>query len=272
MVQDKRWHTIIAALMMVGLATLACGPLGGGETPTPTLTLPHPPEGRCGDGVCDEAEQANPALCPQDCLEVPGGEPPPGGEAPPDTTVTATPTRGAPAQATATPTATPSPGRARLKLQWTSSYGDCQADSHHAEMEFTLSLTEDGGLTGSGQGTMGAEGVARCPDTDYGGHRTPAPYPVTVKGAVTTSGWMVELVARDASEFYFTSGQVYQNECRLCWLLPQYKGLGVSGSLSNFSLPRELRAGDTFRFVLDYQIGEGHHVGEGALEIVEVPH
>jgi hypothetical protein len=252
---------VVSTLLLAGLIVAACGPTA------PTIPPPSPtvPPGRCGDGVCDEREQQDPALCPQDCPDVPGEE------APPDATVTATPTRSAPARATATPTATPSPGRARLKLQWTSTYGPCQADSHQAEMEFTLSLTEDGGLTGSGRGTMGAEGIARCPDTDYGGHRTPASYAVTVKGTVTTSGWMVELVAEDASEFYFTSGEVYHTECRLCWLLPQVKGLGVSGSLASFSLPRELLAGDTFRFVLDYQVGEGHHVGEGTVEIVEVP-
>jgi hypothetical protein len=27
------------------------------------------PSGKCGDGICDEAEQKNPSLCPQDCTE-----------------------------------------------------------------------------------------------------------------------------------------------------------------------------------------------------------
>jgi hypothetical protein len=62
-------------------------------TPTPTPVTPTPeqpaPEGeppmtgdRCGDGVCDEAEQGDPNLCPQDCADsaAPAGDagPPPG--------------------------------------------------------------------------------------------------------------------------------------------------------------------------------------------------
>ncbi len=35
-------------------------------TPTPSLPTEQPP-GRCGDGVCDEMEEQNPQLCPQDC-------------------------------------------------------------------------------------------------------------------------------------------------------------------------------------------------------------
>jgi hypothetical protein len=162
-----------------------------------------------------------------------------------------------------------------LRLEWQSAY-NCQVDDLYAEMEFTWSLAENGALTGSGEGTMYAEAVARCPDSDYGGVRTPEPYPVTVKSTVTASGWMVELVATDVSEAYFTSGQVYREECILCWVLPEYKGLGVSGSLSSFSLPRELQAGDTFRFELDYHVPQASwtndHVGTGTLEILEVPH
>ena len=32
------------------------------------------PEGRCGDGVCDEAEQKKPSLCPEDCVQLPPEE------------------------------------------------------------------------------------------------------------------------------------------------------------------------------------------------------
>jgi hypothetical protein len=80
MTRDRRWYAIIAAVLVL-LAVLACGPLGGGKTPEATEAPPTPPlietpvaKGRCGDGVCDEAERANPALCPQDCAAPPGGE------------------------------------------------------------------------------------------------------------------------------------------------------------------------------------------------------
>ncbi len=74
MTREKRRAAIIAAALML-LAALACGPLGGGETPEATETPspaatpagPGPAEGHCGDGVCDGPE--NSETCPQDCGE-----------------------------------------------------------------------------------------------------------------------------------------------------------------------------------------------------------
>jgi hypothetical protein len=43
-------------------------------SPTPRPTEASMAQGRCGDGVCDEVEQQDPALCPQDCA-TPGAEP-----------------------------------------------------------------------------------------------------------------------------------------------------------------------------------------------------
>jgi hypothetical protein len=68
--------------LLILLPALACGPtalLGGEEEATPVPPEEpqpdvSPPEDLCGDGVCDEVEQASPGLCPQDCEEVP---PPP---------------------------------------------------------------------------------------------------------------------------------------------------------------------------------------------------
>ncbi len=78
----KQWLLIL----LLVLSIVACGPSGGGETPegveavpsaeTPGGPGPGPGEGRCGDGVCDEAEQANPNLCPQDCAASPSAETP----------------------------------------------------------------------------------------------------------------------------------------------------------------------------------------------------
>jgi hypothetical protein len=74
---DNRRIFIIAVLVVVGLSILACGIQGNGEaeevTVTPSATSPFrefviPPEDNCGDGICDEEEQADPALCPEDCV------------------------------------------------------------------------------------------------------------------------------------------------------------------------------------------------------------
>jgi hypothetical protein len=68
------------------VAALACGPLGGGEEPTPAPEPTEepvepgeeptgekpPPEKLCGDGVCEGPE--NPENCPDDCK--PEGPPP----------------------------------------------------------------------------------------------------------------------------------------------------------------------------------------------------
>jgi hypothetical protein len=57
---------VASAMFLLGLAIVACG--SAEPTPEPTATLPPPlAQSPCGDGVCDDVEQKNPALCPQDC-------------------------------------------------------------------------------------------------------------------------------------------------------------------------------------------------------------
>ncbi len=68
---------------------------------TPTTPPPSAAAGRCGDGICDAMEQANPQLCPVDCEEGTGQQAQPGQSA---VTQTATPT------ATPSRTPTPTPG------------------------------------------------------------------------------------------------------------------------------------------------------------------
>jgi hypothetical protein len=169
-----------------------------------------------------------------------------------------------------------------MELWWRSSFGCClpnrQVDDMLAELEFSLEITEDGGLTGSGEGTLRSEPVERCDDTDYGGIRTANPFRVTVKGTPTESGWKVQVTATDESEAYYTSSAVYFEQCVLCWVLPEFEGLGVTGTIGEgFSMPWDLRSGDTFRFEMDYHIPQegcsstNDHVGEGTLEILAVP-
>jgi hypothetical protein len=93
MIQDKRWSAIIAALLLVGLVTVACSPTGGGEAPEATQPS-SAPRGQCGDGVCDEAEKADPDLCPQDCPTAAPAvtQPPPPPTSPPPTSMPPTDT------------------------------------------------------------------------------------------------------------------------------------------------------------------------------------
>jgi hypothetical protein len=44
MVQGQRWYVIVAAVLTVGLAALACSIPGGKERPSPTQTLPSLPK------------------------------------------------------------------------------------------------------------------------------------------------------------------------------------------------------------------------------------
>jgi hypothetical protein len=68
-----------SALSLLTLVTLcACSGVGG-KPPTPSPrplatatiqpTLAEASQGRCGDGVCDAAEKADPDLCPEDCRD-----------------------------------------------------------------------------------------------------------------------------------------------------------------------------------------------------------
>ncbi len=78
---NKTPHPITSAALALMLMTLcACGGVGG-ELPTPTSTQEptatatsratptEAPEARCGDGICDAAEKADPDVCPQDCRD-----------------------------------------------------------------------------------------------------------------------------------------------------------------------------------------------------------
>jgi hypothetical protein len=124
--KTKRLACLVLILALVGLAISACSPAAAPEAPAePTATpaqpppppTPAPPEkpaakSPCGDGVCDEVEQKNPDLCPQDCAPAPTEK----AEAPTEPAATATPepkpptpTPPPPAPTTAPDTPTPEP-------------------------------------------------------------------------------------------------------------------------------------------------------------------
>jgi hypothetical protein len=68
--QLNRWCTVMSAVLLLTSIVTACG--GAAATPTPVPAPSQPPpspvaKSRCGDGICDEVERADPSLCPQDC-------------------------------------------------------------------------------------------------------------------------------------------------------------------------------------------------------------
>jgi hypothetical protein len=73
MTREAKCYKLIAALLVLLLTAMACGPRAssttGEATPLPTAPPPTRPAAasRCGDGLCDEVERADPGLCPQDC-------------------------------------------------------------------------------------------------------------------------------------------------------------------------------------------------------------
>jgi hypothetical protein len=86
---------LIALIAVALLVTAGCGPQITEDkrqaTATPVVAAPT---GRCGDGVCDAAEQANPSLCPQDCESsemAPAAAPETPGATPEDATATPKP-------------------------------------------------------------------------------------------------------------------------------------------------------------------------------------
>ncbi|MBN2149616.1 MAG: hypothetical protein JW726_19670 [Anaerolineales bacterium] len=248
--RNRLIKTWLLPVLLLCLA-LACGE--SSATETPAIVAPPPAAGgevRCGDGVCDDAEQANPDLCPQDCASP---------------------------ELTAVPMPTAQVWRASTAPMWTSYYGDCpgrQVDDIFVEFEFTWSVDQEGVITGSGEGTMYAEAVSRCPDTEYGGIRTPDPFPVTVSGSADDNYWNIDLVANDLTQAYFTNGEVYHEECMLCWVMPQFEGVNISGTLASFALPRNAQVGDQFTFEMDYHVPQStwvnDHIGSAVLEILEV--
>jgi hypothetical protein len=98
--KSRKTLGLLPAILLAASLVSACG-----SSTTPVAQIPAtdtlPPSeatrltGKCGDGVCDEAEQANPALCPIDCpsTPLPTGEPPTATPPPSPTPVPATSTR-----------------------------------------------------------------------------------------------------------------------------------------------------------------------------------
>lgn len=251
--------TLLFFIMIIFLVLATACETRTGEDVTVTPKPSSPGGGPCGDGVCDGPE--NQQNCPQDCSPKPD-------DVTPTPTIPSVPSvrGGGGGQAGIQTSDTP---------LWRSSLGACpgkQEDDFYASFVFTWTVDAEGIITGSGEGTMRSEPVARCPDTDYGGVKTPNPFPVSVTGSVTEVGYHFNLTATDLSQYHFTSGEVYHQGCILCWIFPEFKGVDTGGDLTSFTLPMDIKVGDQFDFELDYHIPqEGYtndHVGSGVLEIL----
>jgi hypothetical protein len=282
----KRHKLILFFVFCTSLLLLiACGKSteqAGETSPAPS----SPGQGKCGDGICDEQEQKNPSLCPEDCSGngTPSVEPPPEpgpigacGDSicdkhenpencPQDCSLVSD------VEEPQTQS-----GSAKVQPLWRSTLGACppanQVDDWFAEFEFTWIVNEEGMITGFGEGTMYTQGVARC-EGQYGGARTPDPFPVSVAGMVVETGYKIDLQANDLTQFYFTTGEVYHEECVLCWILPWFEGQDISGRLSSFTLPSSIHVGDQFHFEMDHQVQDvswiNYYVGSGILEILSL--
>jgi hypothetical protein len=81
--KPRLFSRLVLICLLAGLTVVACAPAapttplpGATASPSPLPIRPSPiAEGRCGDGICDQAERANPELCPQDCLLTPAPQP-----------------------------------------------------------------------------------------------------------------------------------------------------------------------------------------------------
>ena len=151
----------------------------------------------------------------------------------------------------------------------------CNLDAGSANMEFDISPIEydiSGGLTGTGEGVNVFTPVSRCPNTQYGGIETPDPYPVTVFGALTESGYEITLLADDLTMNFFTSGEVYAQNAFMPFLFEHSAGVNVEGSLESFVIPREVKTGDIFEFTIGSPPETGYWwEGVATLEILSTP-
>jgi hypothetical protein len=116
---EKKLSVVIGFLLLVLMLTavVACGSANESA-------------GICGDNICDEAEQADPSLCPQDCLQ----QPPPGSE----------------------PEEEVQPGvsswSARVVWDCDLDFGDGQIDRWSVEINYDFTVDKNGRISGSGQG------------------------------------------------------------------------------------------------------------------------
>ncbi len=153
----------------------------------------------------------------------------------------------------------------------------CNLDAISAELRFdvrTFQYFDDLRLTGQGaglhdEGTLHWTGTSRCDRTDYGGHRTPDPYPVIISGELTEAGYAVELLAEDLTQAYFTDGTVYSEGSVLGYIFEHAAGTDIAGTLESFTVPPDVKTGDTFSFAIATPTETGYwYVGEAILTII----
>jgi hypothetical protein len=184
------------------LAVLACSPLGGEESHTPTPTLAPADESPCGDGVCDEVEQANPALCPQDCAAAGGG----------------------PADSASSSGDEAAEGNWWAEVTWGCDLvpGGGSEDHWTVDIVYEFTVGSDGQLRGSGQGE-GRRISCKRPGCEC--TLTLDPFQVTISGLKQEEYFSIQMDPEyNMEEYVFNcpggvppgGGQVYQLDLCIC--------------------------------------------------------
>ncbi|MCP5053814.1 MAG: hypothetical protein GY940_41995 [bacterium] len=170
----------------------------------------------------------------------------------------------------------------RLTIDWTSDEpSHCNRDRLTGTLEFSVgpdsesSSGDSGGtdqtLSGSGSGSLEWKPVSRCPGTDYGGHRTlNNPFNVKVTGSLDSAGrYRLSVKPEDKTEAFFTNGQAYGKVSVLPIFFKDTTGFGAPGSLSDFTLPLNVKSGDRFPFrIMDSRTDGAWWEGEAILEVL----
>lgn len=216
----KRTILILTTLITLSLACSLGDPGGGGEEDTTQIAPTPQSEKRCGDSFCDGPENAS--NCPDDC-EKEEGAPPNNAEPTSNRTFAFHLLIGGDFLSDTTP--------------------HCNTDQALLNANLDIFVSEDNQLTSSqDDGVITFESVSRCPDTDYGGHRTVSGPDIIASGTIDADGYHITLKSSDVTESYFTDGSPYSTSNILgdsWWPYEQGTTNGVEGTPLNFSITHE---------------------------------
>jgi hypothetical protein len=196
-------NVICASLVLTMILTAAsCSSTGETQGSSPSgetqgSGLSGETQGNCGDGVCDQAEQANPSLCPQDCVQQPPsgetGSEPQGGSA----------------------------WSARVVWDCDADYGNGQIDRWSVEINYDFDVGADGTITGSGQGKQTR---AECARPDCSCSLAIDDFAVDVSGLQQEEYFSIQMTPR-----YSMQQCVEGANCPGCFPIRQLEGCGCVG-------------------------------------------
>jgi hypothetical protein len=211
---------LVTAILLAGWLLAACGPASPTApppTPTPspvgTAAVSAATQGRCGDGICDEAERADLNLCPQDCQlmgATPTATPAPTEVVakPPTPTPTSTPTLSPTLTLTPPPVVKSGEGAGCVSGEWWLEVAGC-ADYHGnvepsaricSSFEVCLTVDEDCHIHGSTTGRYDQETCVFTSPLGCMSYELTCPdFPVSVSGKLVTDTLWVFV---DASQIF----------------------------------------------------------------------